>query len=146
MLNTGKVIQAEGGMLTVVFDRPEACGECHACARGSESCAKHTLQIEGDARPGDWVEVEIDESHMLMASAVAYLIPLAGLIIGLAAGWAATRGNEPVMALCALLGVAAGYFIMRSLNPRFGAGRWQPRIVSVESAEAHELKTIGRKA
>ncbi len=130
MINKGIVQKSENGFLTVVFDRPEACGECHACNRGSESCAKHTVIIEGTANPGDTVEVRIDDSHIVMASALAYLIPLAGLILGLIAANFISK-NELVMAACAFCGVAAGYGVMRAMNPVFSKNRWQPELVSV---------------
>ena len=136
MVNKGIVQKSENGSLTVVFERPEACGECHACSRGSESCAKHTLVIRGEASPGDEIKVEIDDGHVVAASALAYLIPLAGMILGLLAGYAAGgrnagRSNELLMAGCALAGTALGYLLMRRLNPVFSKDRWQPRIVSV---------------
>lgn len=130
MVNKGIVQASRDGVLTVVFDRPEACGECHACNRGSESCAKHTITIEGDAQAGDTVLVEIDDEHIVLASALAYLIPLAGLIIGLAVAYAFTK-NELIMAAGALIGVGLGYLIMRALNPVFSKDRWQPKLISV---------------
>ena len=141
MLNTGIIAKSEGGILTIVFDRPEACGECHACNRGSEQCQKHVIELRGSGNPGDRVEVEIDDSHVVLASALAYMIPLIGLIAGLAAGYGVStaafgRASEPVMAVFALLGTVLGYLLMRALNPRFARGRWQPRIVSVTPSDA----------
>ena len=140
MVNSGVIAKSEGGVLTVIFDRPEACGECHACNRGSESCAKHTLLIPGEGNPGDRIEVEIDDSHFVLASAVAYLIPLAGLILGLALGAFVSNAafgavRELFAAIAGLAGVALGYLVMRALNPRFERDRWQPRIVSIRPAE-----------
>ena len=31
--------EVNGDTLTVAFERHEACGDCHACMHGSESCA-----------------------------------------------------------------------------------------------------------
>lgn len=140
MVNSGVIAKSENGMLTVIFDRPEACGDCHACNRGSENCAKHTLVIAGEGNPGDHIEVEIDDSHFIMASAVAYLIPLAGLIIGLTLGSVishATFGKvqELMAAFCGIAGVALGYFLMRAINPKFEKDRWQPRILSIRPAD-----------
>ena len=47
MTNKGIVTQVNGDVLTIVFDRPEACGDCHNCMRGSEDCAKHTITLRG---------------------------------------------------------------------------------------------------
>ena len=138
MVNTGTVVQSSAGMLTIIFDRPEACGECHACNRGSESCAKHTLVIPGKGEIGQKVEVEIDDQHVVLASALAYCIPLMGLIVGLAAGWLLGRAfppfqSEPMIALIGVLGVVLGYIIMKALNPIFAKTRWQPKIRAISA-------------
>ncbi|MDO5299875.1 MAG: SoxR reducing system RseC family protein [Clostridia bacterium] len=136
MTNKGIVTEVSGDLLTIVFERPEACGECHNCMRGSEDCAKHTITLRGHADKGDVVEVEMDDSHVMAASALAYLIPLAGFIAGLAVGWA-LRGTVPgfneelLMALCAIVGTGIAYLVMRALDPHFSKGRWEPKIVSV---------------
>lgn len=135
MTNKGVVKEVSGDKLTVVFERPEACGDCHNCMHGSEGCAQHTVVIRGKADVGDTVEVELDDSHVLAASAMAYLVPLAGFLLGLAAGYLA-GGALPInpeltMALCAVLGTALAYLAMRALDPHFSKGRWEMKIVSV---------------
>ena len=49
MTNKGVVTEVNGDTLTVAFERHEACGDCHACMHGSESCAKHTVKLKGKA-------------------------------------------------------------------------------------------------
>ncbi len=134
MTNKGIVKEVNGEMLTVVFDRHEACGDCHACHLGSENCAKHTITIPGKADVGDEIVVELDESHVMAASATAYMIPFAGFMIGLFAGYA-LKLSEPLMALCAVAGTAAAYMVMRVLDPILSKGRWEHRIVSVTKPE-----------
>lgn len=136
MTNKGVVTKVDGDKLTIVFERHEACGDCHACMHGSTDCKKHELELRGKANVGDIVEVEMDDSHVMAASALAYLIPLAGFIAGLAVGWA-LRGTVPgfneelLMALCAIVGTGIAYLVMRALDPHFSKGRWEPKIVSV---------------
>ena len=136
MTNKGIVTKVEGEMLTVVFERHEACGDCHACMHGSTDCAKHTVQIRGKADVGDEIVVEMDNTQVMAASAAAYLVPFAGMMLGLGAGWwlGGTQtliNRELVAAACALLGTAAAYFIMKLLDPKLAKGRWEQRIVSV---------------
>lgn len=146
MINKGIVTEVCGDQLTIVFDRPEACGECHNCMRGSEDCNKHVIRLHGKAERGDVVEVEMDDTHVMAASALAYLIPLAGFILGLFAGWM-LRGvlpafnEELLMALCAVIGTGAAYFVMRALDPHFSRGRWEPKIVSVSKPAGDAGKT-----
>ena len=134
MTNKGIVTEVNGEMLTVVFERREACGDCHACMHGSSDCAKHTIQIRGTADVGDEIVVEMDESHVMAASAVAYMIPFAGFVIGIGGGYA-LGFSEPVMALCAVAGTAVAYLVMRMLDPIFSKGRWEQKIVSVTKPE-----------
>ncbi len=136
MTNKGVVTEVNGDTLTVAFERHEACGDCHACMHGSESCAKHTVKLKGKANVGDIIEVEMDSSHVMEASALAYMLPLAGFIIGLAGGWLVSKGmnsrsGELMMALFAVLGTAVAYVIMRVLDPKLSKGRWEQKIVSV---------------
>ena len=140
MTNKGVVKAVNGEMLTVVFERHEACGDCHACMRGSSDCSKHTVTIPGKAQVGDVVVVEMDDSHVMAASALAYMIPLAGFMLGLLAGYAA-HVSEPVMALCALIGTGLAYLVMRALDPHFSKGRWEQRIVSVSRPEKQDNPT-----
>ena len=134
MTNKGIVKEVNGEMLTVVFERHEACGDCHACHLGSTNCAKHTITIAGKAEVGDEIVVEMDESHVMAASATAYMIPFAGFMIGLLAGYV-LKLSEPVMALCAVAGTALAYVIMRRLDPILSKGRWEHKIVSVTKPE-----------
>lgn len=140
MTNKGVVTKVEGDTLTIVFERHEACGDCHACMHGSEDCGKHTIQLKGKAQLGDIVEVEMDDSHVMAASAMAYLIPLAGFILGFLCGWLLSRtvtgiNSELLMALCAIVGTAVAYFVMRLLDPHFSKGRWEQKIISVTHPE-----------
>ena len=138
MTNKGIVTAVSGDELTVIFERHEACGDCHACMHGSTDCAKHTITIRGQADVGDEIVVEMDESHVMAA---AYLIPFAGLAAGLAMGWLLGRAvtginSELLMALTGVAGTAIAYVIMRALDPKLSRGRWEPRIVSVTPPEA----------
>ena len=134
MTNKGIVKEVKGEMITVVFERHEACGDCHACHMGSTNCAKHTITIKGKADVGDEIVVEMDESHVMAASATAYMIPFAGFMIGLLGSYA-LKLSEPLMALCAVAGTAVAYMIMRVLDPILSKGRWEHRIVSVTKPE-----------
>ena len=134
MTNKGIVKEVNGEMITVVFERHEACGDCHACHMGSENCAKHTITIKGKADVGDEIVVEMDESHVMAASATAYMIPFAGFMIGLLGAYALDL-SEPMMALCAVAGTAAAYLVMRALDPILSKGRWEHHIVSVTKPE-----------
>ena len=140
MVNKGVVKEVLGEELVVVFERHETCGDCHACMHGSEDCAKHTIKIKGSAQVGDIVEVEMDDSHVVAATAMAYMIPFAGLMLGLFGGWGLSHvitaiNGELVMAMGAVVGTALAYVVMRALDPIFSKGRWEQKIISVTKPE-----------
>ncbi|MBQ7887985.1 MAG: SoxR reducing system RseC family protein, partial [Clostridia bacterium] len=91
---------------------------------------KHTITLAGKAEVGEEIVVEMDESHVMAASATAYMIPFAGFMLGLLIGYA-MKLSEPLMALCAVAGTAAAYVVMRVLDPILSKGRWEHKIVSV---------------
>lgn len=145
MTNKGIVTEVSGNELTIVFERHEACGDCHACMHGSTDCAKHTVKLRGRAQVGDQVVVEMDDSQVMAASAAAYLIPFAGLAAGLGLGWLfsgkiAGINGELIMAALGIVGTAVAYVVMRALDPRISKGRWEPRIVSVTRPQDNKVK------
>ena len=142
MTNKGIVKAVNGEMLTIEFERHEACGDCHACMHGSTNCAKHTITLRGKADVGDEIVVEMDESHVMAASATAYLIPFAGFMVGLLGSYAAGL-SEPLMALCAVGGTAIAYAVMRVLDPRLSKGRWEHKIVSVSKPKQASMSETG---
>ena len=136
MTNKGIVTKVEGEMLTVAFERHEACGDCHACMHGSSNCAKHTVKLRGKADVGDEIVVELDDSRVMEASATAYLIPFAGMMLGLLAGWwlggrQSAINAELVTAAGAIAGTTVAYVVMKLLDPVLSKGRWEQKIISV---------------
>lgn len=136
MTQTGEVVESKGGTLTVVFERPAACGSCNGCM--SRQCTN--VEIPGEASVGEWVDVEMPEKNVVGASAIAYLIPLALLIAGLMLG-AALHGplgigwsKDLFAALCGGVSFGIGLVIVRCadgfLRKKTG---WQPRVIAVHA-------------
>ena len=71
------------------------------------------LPVDGERRVGDLLELELPESALLAAAAMAYLPPLIGLIGG---ALAITPSGAALQPLGALLGVIAGLSVSRILT------------------------------
>ena len=146
MLRTGTVVACEDSQLTVLFERPEACEKCGACG-GRRHGHRITLPVPaGDATVGDQVSVDMPEARVVSASALAYLIPLAGLLAGLILGARQAERAAPGMspdlfaALCALAGLATSLPVLMLADRAIrGKARWTPRIVAVLPA-AREMQ------
>ena len=142
MIRTGKVIQAEGDILEVCFSRMEACESCGMCGSGRDDTR---VRIRGDALEGDMVDVEMPDARVLKASAVTYLVPLAGLIAGLALGTAIFPTDEIMTVAAGFAGLALGLGIIKRLDRKLGRlETWQPRIVAVYPSQEADLQTAGK--
>lgn len=64
--------------------------------------------------PGDGVIIEVDDGELLRAAALAYLPPLAGLLAGPVAAAALAPGSELAALACAVLGLMAGWGASRA--------------------------------
>lgn len=114
MIQQGKVISKENGKLQVCFQRPEMCAHCNMCTTGRKENGT-VISLAGEANPGDIVEVDLKEQQLLRHTAAAYLIPLAGLILGLLLG-TFLHFPEIFQALSALAMTAASFLAVRIID------------------------------
>lgn len=114
----GQVIAVHGNHAVVRFEREAACGACRVaglCASGKHA---QDLPVRLDERDqvlaGDQVRVGLDTDIALRATLLAYLVPLAGLLLGLltSALFRLTDAGAVGLALC---GLALGLLVMRRL-------------------------------
>ena len=130
MVRTGFVKEKKGDHLRVCFSRPEACEGCKGCAKGLVP-KQELLTVFGQAEVGDMVDVEMPQAQTLKASVLVYALPLALLLIGLAAGYGAglTDGMTLLLSLAGLaLGALAAWIIDKRLRVR---PNWRPSVVNV---------------
>lgn len=74
----------------------------------------HPVPDAAPLRPGDGVIIEVDDGELLRAAAIAYVPPLAGLLAGPVAAAAMTPGSESAALAGAILGLAAGWGASRA--------------------------------
>lgn len=127
MERVGEVTAVNGGMLEVTFQRLDECEGCHACDGQPK---KMNVRLEGEAKVGDMALVELSTATVLKASATAYLIPLAGLLLGLFITPAIFPGKgDGAAAIGALLGMALGAAaVTLTEKQRRGKTSWTPVI------------------
>jgi len=114
------VKKVEKDLLVVETIQQSTCGSCSArkgCGQGvlakymsSSSFFKVALQ-EGqlnDYKAGDLVELGIDELALVRASMWLYLVPLAGLLVGVYTG---SLISESMSIFGALMGLFSGLFL-----------------------------------
>ena len=112
---------ASGTRVTVDVDAAAACPRCAAgkgCGAGLFGGRRPGRRIEADLVPGtevakgDVVRLRLAPRSLLQASLIVYGWPLAGALTGASLAYA-TRFGDAGAAVLALLGMAAGAFLVR---------------------------------
>lgn len=129
MERTGEVTALFEEYIEVTFCRPADCEKCQAC-RGGEKTTK--LVVRGKANLGDLAVVEMPTSRVMLASGLAYGVPLAGLFIGLFAGSALAADQNIGAAVGAVAGLGLAMLAVKGTE-RFRRGNpaWQPKLIDV---------------
>lgn len=136
-----EVVSVSGGSARVRFKRTSMCGHCGLCGMrdGDEEIIIEARNAVG-ASEGDTVEVTLPASGMLSAGLWAYAMPLCLLIVGVAAGMfigpTIGLGADVSGAALGLVLAAAGFLLLRLLEPRFRrSGRYRPTVVKIVDTE-----------
>lgn len=134
MVRSGEVVEKKGELVTVVFERPEACTNCNGCL--SKQCIN--VELPGQAEIGDSVEVSLPDHNVIGASAIAYLIPLAMMLAGLFLGsmlhaaLGISMNPDVFTVLCGGVLLGIGLLIVKLIDRHLqGKQSWQPRIIAV---------------
>ncbi len=139
MERIGEVVSVSGDELLVTFCRPTDCEKCGACHGGR---SQMELKIKGKAEKGDQVVVDMPTGNVLKASALAYMVPLVGLLGGMIAGYF-TLGSLMDRNLATIIGggigLPLGLLIIRMTDGVIKNNvQWQPQLVRVISARQEE--------
>ena len=128
------------GWAQVITSKSELCGGCGAsnCCNSLASSSKMVVKTlnKAGAKAGDRVTLSLKPHTATKSAAIAYIIPVAGLIAGAVAGSALSQklgGDESTISvLLALLGLASG-FTMTILLSRWLSthGRLTPIITGI---------------
>lgn len=130
MERTGEVTAVKGDWLEVTFCRPADCEKCNACGLNQK---KASMMVRGKASLGDQAVVSMPTATVMRASLLAYVLPLAGLLIGLFGGMALFPEVENAAALLGgLIGLAVPLaFVIATERRRRQNPAWQPTLVKI---------------
>lgn len=122
----GQVVKVAGGVAHVKFVRTSACGKCQACGMLSTQ-NEIIVRVDNDcgAAVGDLVQVSIRMKKAMRASVLAYVFPLAMLILGvwvgwlLSAQWRVFENADAAMAVCAVIFAILSFFLLKLAAPLY---------------------------
>jgi len=137
MTEFGEIVEIKKDQAVVKVRRSSACGKCGACSFGTnpeEMLLTVPNALQGDI--GDLVELELESTQVLKASAITYLFPLFSLILGVAIGYLLgdkfDYNKELIGAFIGLLFTALSFLGIRAMEPRFRKGhQFSPRMVQL---------------
>ncbi|WP_018412875.1 SoxR reducing system RseC family protein [Methyloversatilis thermotolerans] len=126
-----QVLGIQGARLTVRTESPEACGSCRSqSACGSGSSAVHRIEVDAGLaarlRAGDHITLNVDDGVPATAALLAYVVPLAGLLLGMGL-YGASGGPEAGMLVAGMTGLGSGWWLSRRLSRRWGQAL-QPQV------------------
>ncbi len=132
MQEIGTVVEISDGRARIEFSRTSACGSCHAC-HSSQDGKTVFMEVNsgGKMEKGNKVRLALEPRAVMKAAAILYLIPLVGLIAGVAAAQGA--GAPAIFQLLAgVAGAFAGGLIVRVIDKKIGRrNEYVPRIVEI---------------
>lgn len=131
MTKFGQVIayDEDKGIATIEYTRPDACAKCGACGAQSH---RGVITLKADCKAGDWVRVEHPDGRFLQATALAFVLPLGGLLAGLTLGYLAGKGSDGPVLLGGALGLGLALLALWLNEKRIkGRPEWTPRVAQV---------------
>lgn len=134
----GVVKEVRKNSATVMMERQDMCGECHACEMlsGKKVCTL-TCQSTIPCKVGDRVEVALTNKRFLKATYIVYGIPLLGFIMGTALGYGLaqviTFGEEDLwVAIGAVIGTLIGVGYIKWADKKEKYEEYLPHIIRKE--------------
>jgi sigma-E factor negative regulatory protein RseC len=125
---TVRVVSVEGPVARVACEDTASCGACGSGGRcalkwfATRRSASLEIPARADERvalqPGDEVILSIEDGELLRAAALAYGLPLAGLLSAALAARGLADAGEGVGLASGLVGAAVGGWLARALARR----------------------------
>jgi len=118
---TGTVLETQGEIAKVYIES-KACDHCQACGFGAVR-DKKAMEVNAlnklRARKGDSVHLEVSGKKVMSASAIVFLIPFAGFIVGFLVGYFIIGlwvSKTPAALISGLVLLAASYYFVYLLG------------------------------
>ncbi|MBP3645357.1 MAG: SoxR reducing system RseC family protein [Clostridia bacterium] len=142
MIKFGHVLSynEKTGVATIEYVRPDACAKCGACQSMNKT---GSIELRCDCSEGDWVRIVMPEKNFMGAMTIAYGIPLALFLLGLALGYTLSGQSEGWALLGSFIGLAVSLICLK-LNEKRIAGKpgWTPRVDAVYKTKP-EMDDLG---
>lgn len=128
MEQVGEVTAVRNGMLEITFCRPEECEKCHGCAGHHKPSV---IRMPGEAKVGDAAVVSMPDNVLVKASLLGYILPIAGLLIGMVIAYLAFA-NDYAAAIGGVAGLGLALLVVLLTEKKRRANAdWQPKVTKI---------------
>lgn len=130
----GTVKSKSGDYATVVLERQDMCGDCHACEMlsGKKECTL-SCQCLTECEVGDQVEITLSQERFIKATYLMYGIPLIGFVMGLFGGYGIGLLVGAYIELIAMvgcvIGTTLGFMFLKIKDRKKDFQKFLPKIV-----------------
>lgn len=142
MVQTGHIIESLGPNRAMMkMKRMSACAQCGKCkSLGDSESDEIVVEVENSigAEVGDYVEVSMDDINILQATALVYILPLIGLMLGVFITYFVMikLGKANIAEITGgIVGIATmmlAYFILKANDEKFkDSEKFLPRVVRI---------------
>ena len=122
MSETGTVVATHDRVVDVRLATTEGCAHCGACAPDADAMMMTGVVDRLGAAVGDIVTVDFDPAARGRLTALAYVPPVAGLVLGYVAGFLLGRAlGGDADAIGAVGALAGGILLLAAVRPMAGA-------------------------
>ena len=111
----GLVVARHGDVVTIRLQPQDGCVSCalaQFCVGSKESSPTVRATAPSEIAPGDLVEVSLDDSLILKASAIMYGVPLVAFLAGVLGGYGFASLAELSASLSMALPVVTGFVML----------------------------------
>lgn len=133
------VVEEQGDRAKVRIIRTSACAKCRRCSIGSSDKKEFHIWSENSlkAKPGQTVEVELENTAFFQATIIAYLIPLIAFLVGITLGYKIpvpfrNMSQEIFALIIGILVMSISFMVNYLLNDRFEeSGKFISKITNI---------------
>lgn len=132
MREKGRVVEVNGGNITIAIGKESACGgNCASCGGCGQKVRTAKAINSVNAKIGDVVEIELCERKILSAAFIVYILPLLLFLPGYYLPRIFTENNV-ICTIAAFVFMIIGFFLTHAYDKQTN-GKYLPEAVFIVS-------------
>jgi len=146
----GRVVEVRGKTVDVQVLQAEACAHCQLCNTGKTRLHVLEMSNTAGAELGDIVLLESPARELMLASFVAWLVPLFAILAGIAGGYFVggilwPENRDIVAAIAGLAMLPPGFAMVKRAGRLFGTGKMlSPTMVRVVGIDEPGIQALAK--